>query len=84
MVPGNQRTLNVSRQPMVPLVPMLPLVKTLVPIIIIIIIIIITVIIIMIITIKTLFHEGNTISTKLISLAALKYLQILTIEQRHN
>ena len=28
---GNQRTLNVSRQPMVPLVPMLPLVKTLVP-----------------------------------------------------
>ena len=29
---GNQRTLNVSRQPMVPLVPMLPLVETLVPI----------------------------------------------------
>ena len=28
---GNQRTLNVSRQPMVPLVPMLPLVETLVP-----------------------------------------------------
>ena len=25
---------------------------------------------------KTLFQEGNTISTKLISLAALKYLQI--------
>ena len=30
---GNQRTLNVSRQPMVPLVPMLPLVETLVPMI---------------------------------------------------
>ena len=28
---GNQRTLNVSRQPMVALVPMLPLVETLVP-----------------------------------------------------
>ena len=28
---GNQRTLNVSRQPMVPLVPILPLVETLVP-----------------------------------------------------
>ena len=28
---GNQRALNVSRQPMVPLVPMLPLVETLVP-----------------------------------------------------
>ena len=28
---GNQRTLNVYRQPMVPLVPMLPLVETLVP-----------------------------------------------------
>ena len=28
---GNQRTMNVSRQPMVPLVPMLPLVETLVP-----------------------------------------------------
>ena len=28
---GNQRTLNVFRQPMVPLVPMLPLVETLVP-----------------------------------------------------
>ena len=28
---GKQRTLNVSRQPMVPLVPMLPLVETLVP-----------------------------------------------------
>ena len=28
---GNQRTLNVSRQPMVPSVPMLPLVETLVP-----------------------------------------------------
>ena len=28
---GNQRTLNVSWQPMVPLVPMLPLVETLVP-----------------------------------------------------
>ena len=33
-------------------------------------------IIIIIIIIKTLFQEGNTISTKLISLAALKYLQI--------
>ena len=32
--------------------------------------------IIIIIIIKTLFQEGNTISTKLISLAALKYLQI--------
>ena len=40
--------------------------------------------IIIIIIIKTLFHEGNTISTKLISLAALKYLQILTIEQMDN
>ena len=30
---GNQRTLNVSRQPMVPLVPMLPLVETLVPLV---------------------------------------------------
>ena len=28
---GNQRTLNVSQEPMVPLVPMLPLVETLVP-----------------------------------------------------
>ena len=28
---GNQRTLNVSRQPMVPLVPMLPFVETVVP-----------------------------------------------------
>ena len=28
---GNQRTLNVSMQPMVPLVQMLPLVETLVP-----------------------------------------------------
>ena len=28
---GNQRTLNVSRKPMVPLVPMLPLMETLVP-----------------------------------------------------
>ena len=28
---GNQRTLNISRQPMVPLVPMLPLVEKLVP-----------------------------------------------------
>ena len=36
----------------------------------------IIIIIIIIIIIKTLFHEGNTISTKLISLAALKYLQI--------
>ena len=27
---GNQRTLNVSREPIVPLVPMLPLVETLV------------------------------------------------------
>ena len=31
---------------------------------------------IIIIIIKSLFHEGNTISTELISLAALKYLQI--------
>ena len=30
---GNQRILNVSRQPMVPLVPMLPLVETLVPLV---------------------------------------------------
>ena len=30
---GNQRTLNVSRLPMVPLVPMLPLVETLVPLV---------------------------------------------------
>ena len=28
---GNQRTLNVSRQPMLPLVPMSPLVETLIP-----------------------------------------------------
>ena len=31
---GAQRTLNVSRKPMVPLVPMLPLVETLVPLVI--------------------------------------------------
>ena len=30
---GNQRTMSVSRQPMIPLVPMLPLVETLVPIV---------------------------------------------------
>ena len=36
----------------------------------------IIIIIIIIIIIKTLFQEGNTISTKLISLAALKYLQM--------
>ena len=30
---GNQRTLNVSRQPMVPLVPTVPLVETLVPLV---------------------------------------------------
>ena len=30
---GNQRTLNVSRQPIVPLVPMLPLVEMLVPLV---------------------------------------------------
>ena len=34
------------------------------------------IIIIIIIIIKTLFQEGNTIITKLISLAALKYLQM--------
>ena len=31
------------------------------------------------IIIKTLFQEGNTISTKLISLAALQYLQIIHV-----
>ena len=30
---GNQRSLKVSRQPMVPLVPMLPFVETLVPLV---------------------------------------------------
>ena len=30
---------------------------------------------------KTLFYEGNAVSTKLISLVALKYLQISTIVQ---
>ena len=39
------------------------------------------IIIIIIIIIKTLFQEGNTISTELISLAALKYLQIYTVDE---
>ena len=30
---------------------------------------------------KTLFQEGNTISTELISLAALKYLQIDIVDE---
>ena len=34
--------------------------------------------ILIIIIIKTLFQEGHTISTKLISLAALKYIQLYT------
>ena len=38
----------------------------------------IIVLIIIIIIIKSLFQEGNTISTKLISLAALKYIQTYT------
>ena len=38
------------------------------------------IIIIIIIIIKTLFQEGNTISTKLISLAALKYLQMNNLQ----
>ena len=33
------------------------------------------------IIIKTLFQEGNTISTELISLAALKYLQIDIVDE---
>ena len=37
--------------------------------------------IIIIIIIKSLFQEGNTISTKLISLAALKYIQTYTNKQ---
>ena len=37
--------------------------------------------ILIIIIIKTLFQEGNTISTELISLAALKYLQIYIVDE---
>ena len=42
---------------------------------------VIIIIIIIIIIIKTLFQEGNTISTELISLAALKYLQVYIVDE---